>query len=71
MRDHDYIVFRGTGIPGVDGSWHERSGRQPGRVCFPGVTYPAEVFPTGMIDVRDDGAVAEIWAPRDWKVPPE
>ena len=74
VKDPGYIVFQGTGIPGRDGQWCNRSGIQPGTVNFPdlcGGSYSVEVYPTGMIDVRDDGAVAEIWAPKDWKVPTE
>ncbi len=78
VNDPDYIVFRGTGVPGADYRWYDRSGMQPGLVNFPSWfdpsglgSYQVYLYPTGMIDVREDGAVAEIWAPKDWKVSPE
>ncbi len=82
VSEPDYIVAQGTGIPSLDGTWFDRAQmleNQAARqvVCptpkiqeYPDVS-KVELHPTGMIDVRDDGAVAEIWAPKDWKVPTE
>lgn len=74
VNDSDYVVARGTGIPGLDGTWFDRAALAELRAVRPrrneDELHPEinriELHPTGMIDVRDDGAVAEIWAPRTW-----
>lgn len=81
MSEPDYIVVRGTGDRGWDGTWYDleawRERADLDRVVGKSKEPPppdaqrVALHPTGMIEVRDDGAVAEIWAPKDWKVPPE
>ena len=53
MSEPDYIV--------IEGKWldlSQRAGPPPGGGEFSGVKY----HPTGRFELRDDGAVAEIWA---------
>lgn len=73
----DYIVIRGTGTP-ADGRWVDRGeivrhrrmqeeGIAPKPEDVPGehrrLVGKHTLEPTGMIETREDGAVAEVWAP--------
>ena len=74
MNEPDYIVARGTGIATLDGTWFDRAAIAELRAVRPRRSederypeiYRIDLHPTGMIDVREDGAVAEIWAPKTW-----
>lgn len=76
----DYVVVRGTGTS-MDGRWLDREEMRELERVNPrppptreqeealGMTVTT-LTATGMIEVRDsDGAVAEIFAPKDWVVP--
>ena len=69
----DYVVIRpAAGLPegvmpeGLDGKWFDKSRMAYGggkvSVGVPAVSYQA--VPTGRLETRDDGAVAEVWEVR-------
>jgi len=69
VPEPDYIVCYGTGDRQVDGKWLDRSqipeGTQrktvKGSPVFEFSGEPVRFEATGEFEVRDDGAVAEIW----------
>lgn len=68
MREPDLIVVRGTSSH-LDGKWYDRGTMT--HAFVKGDTPPGtpprvakvELAPTGEFEVRDDGAVAEVWRP--------
>lgn len=71
MSDPDYIVVRRSPdlpesfqLGGLEGSWHERSSiPQLPEIPHDGMQRAVAV-PSGKFEVRDDGAVAEVWEVR-------
>jgi hypothetical protein len=64
----DLIVLRaypgappGFMPPGYEGRWFDRASMPVHRVAAVAATGTAAARPTGRFEVRDDGAVAEVW----------
>jgi hypothetical protein len=64
MTEPDLVIIRGTGIEDVDGKWLDRAGMQT-HVGIDGKWVELEA--TGEFEVLKDGAVAEVFRPRETK----
>jgi len=63
MTDHhDYIVLRAPGEPGfkLEGYWFDLKTFRTTRSLM-GETNTLDFHPTNTFEVREDGAVAEVW----------
>lgn len=77
MSQPDYVVVRGTAGPS-DGKWLDlellrRDSEVASILGRPKYAAPVDceaiaLTPTGLIEVREDGAVAEVWAPKPWRI---
>jgi hypothetical protein len=57
MRDPDYVVIRDPEEPRISGTWYDLTAVLPGRRSGNAISYA----PTPFIEVRDDGAVAQVY----------
>ena len=62
MSEPDYIVIRGSSETRVNGVWHNLTVLREQKVWPKGAS--VAFAPSGEFEVREDGAVAQVYRPR-------